>query len=531
MPEILVKDEFVVSSQDIIKKARDNYNKIKDSEDRKVLSITIDATHAGYFNRNNYYYDPHGMADSVSSWIQPYPKPVLRHHQDTTDAIGRVTDAAYIPIIKAETNDPHGSPEGKIRLRAEIVDPEAINNILSGVYYTVSVGGSLKKPATCSICGKEVEASPFGFNMSCEHEVGKIYDGKYCGYVIDGVEYKEISFVNMPADYSAEHVAKVVSMEFEHTPSNLDIASVPAGDSDSGVKVKDNIAKSNADVKDVKTEVKDMDYEKMVEEELEKLESCASCEEDGVDSLWLEEEKSDISSLDDEFSEEVEEIFDKAVPRKGSSARKKMAASVFCGPDRTFPIPDCKHAAVAIAMLHWPRIIEKYSASARAKIEACVRRKAKKLGCPMAKKDSLSAFISLIKEEYTKRINELKSQIDESKNENESANDKIKELTAQVRRSYAEKVVDLSIMLKRPSVLHIISESDIDKRKDLYDEYVESLLKRTTDSLRDTISDLSSEAAIFSVQKKVEDPVSKVNNNTNVKESRKDRVLRMLFKK
>ena len=529
MPEILIRDEFILSSQDIIDNVRKDYSSIKDSEENRVLSITVDATHAGYFNKNNYYYEPKGMANSVSSWIIPYSKPVLRHHQDSTDPIGRVTDAAYIPVMKASTDDPHGSPEGKIRLRAEISDPDAIEKILSGVYYTVSVGGSLKSAPKCSICGEPVEMSPLGFSMKCEHEPGKIYDGKYCGYVIDGVEYKEISFVNMPADYSQEHVAKVVNMEFGNSSDPIRIDTESTEDEDNNIKVEDEVKAKN-EVK-TKMEVKDMDFEKLIEQELEKLESCESCDEDGVDSLWSEEEKSEVSSLDDEFVEEVEEIFDKTVPRKGSSARKKMAESVFCGPDRTFPIPDCKHAAVAIAMLHWPRIVKKYSASTRARIEACVRRKAKKLGCPMSKKDSLSSFIALIKQEFVKQNNELASKLDESKNENKAANDKINELTAQLRRGYAEKIVDLSIMLKRPSVKHIIEEHDSDKRKDLYDEYVETLLKRTSDSLQDTISDLRADVSIFSVQDKVNDPVGKTDNTTLHVESRKEKILRKLFGK
>ena len=62
--------------------------------------------------------------------------------------------------------------------------------------------------------------------------------------------------------------------------------------------------------------------------------------------------------------------------------RKGLKKGTFCGPGRSFPVPDCKHVAVANAYLGR----SKFSKSAKKKIAACINRKAKQLGCGGDKK-------------------------------------------------------------------------------------------------------------------------------------------------
>jgi len=62
--------------------------------------------------------------------------------------------------------------------------------------------------------------------------------------------------------------------------------------------------------------------------------------------------------------------------------RKKMKKATFCGPDRSFPVPDCKHVGAAKAFLGR----SKFSAATKKKIAACINRKAKALGCTPGKK-------------------------------------------------------------------------------------------------------------------------------------------------
>jgi hypothetical protein len=78
--------------------------------------------------------------------------------------------------------------------------------------------------------------------------------------------------------------------------------------------------------------------------------------------------------------------------------RKKLKSSTFCGPDRSFPVPDCKHVAAAKTYLGR----SKFSASTKKKIAACINRKAKQLGCNTenkAKASEMPRFIELSYEE------------------------------------------------------------------------------------------------------------------------------------
>jgi len=78
--------------------------------------------------------------------------------------------------------------------------------------------------------------------------------------------------------------------------------------------------------------------------------------------------------------------------------RKKLKSSTFCGPGRSFPVPDCKHVAAAKTYLGR----SKFSASTKKKIAACINRKAKQLGCNTenkAKASKMPRFIELSYEE------------------------------------------------------------------------------------------------------------------------------------
>jgi len=61
--------------------------------------------------------------------------------------------------------------------------------------------------------------------------------------------------------------------------------------------------------------------------------------------------------------------------------RKKLKKSTFCGPGRSFPVPDCQHVATAKAFLNR----SKFSKSTKQKIAACINRKGKSLGCGKGK--------------------------------------------------------------------------------------------------------------------------------------------------
>ena len=99
----------------------------------------------------------------------------------------------------------------------------------------------------------------------------------------------------------------------------------------------------------------------------------------------------------DELIEKANKAMGKALTTKD---RKKLKKSVFCGPGRSFPISDCKHVATAKAYLGR----SKFSDSTKAKIAACINRKAKALKCGGDKKakaseEALPRFVELSYEE------------------------------------------------------------------------------------------------------------------------------------
>ena len=69
------------------------------------------------------------------------------------------------------------------------------------------------------------------------------------------------------------------------------------------------------------------------------------------------------------------------------AARKKLKGSTFCGPNRSFPVPDCDHVTAAKRLLGRAKVGQ----ATKDKIHACVDRKAKSLGCGGEKKDAAPA--------------------------------------------------------------------------------------------------------------------------------------------
>lgn len=81
----------------------------------------------------------------------------------------------------------------------------------------------------------------------------------------------------------------------------------------------------------------------------------------------------------------VEEKIEKA-KKLTTKDRKKLRKSTFCGPNRSFPTPDCQHVTAAKVYLNR----SKFSKATKQKIAACINRRAKALGCGGNKKATAS---------------------------------------------------------------------------------------------------------------------------------------------
>lgn len=72
---------------------------------------------------------------------------------------------------------------------------------------------------------------------------------------------------------------------------------------------------------------------------------------------------------------------DEVAKKLTTKDRKKLKEATFCGPNRSFPVPDCKHVGTAKAYLNR----SKFSKATKQRIAACINRKAKQLGCTPGK--------------------------------------------------------------------------------------------------------------------------------------------------
>lgn len=394
---------------------------------RPGLIIKVAATHAGLITRNNSFYMPDKVRAGVASWTEHYPKPIQIHHNDSPndshDPIGRVISARYVDTINpvAEVfknsvlrdsfdkdigradkqfwdtfnsdrtsfiqklkmmrmmdsvlNDPSYEGTGYIELTANIVDPAAIQKILDGRYITGSVGAVSDK-AVCSICDTNwVEEE------HCGHRPGRIYDGKKCVVVAGNLQYDEWSFVNQPADRHSGVLAIENSTQ-DSTEGVIRFFPVfRSNDSkEDSTNMKDETA--TAQIKDSVTEP--TTTETPVETQPEAPAAVVEDSTTPTDELTVLVDKVLAgTTLTDEESDKLYELqleeMDKGViedAKLSSEKRKKLASSTFCGPQRSFPVPDCAHVTAA------RRLIGKYKGPGnKDEILACVARKAKAFGC------------------------------------------------------------------------------------------------------------------------------------------------------
>lgn len=415
----------------------------------KVLRADIVATHSGRLTRNHGFYLPQKMREGVNSLLENYGKPILTHHNSHNDPVGRVVAAKYIdtsmnfardsavdavikdlckpdlPFVQSLNlidklsesdllRDPAYPGLGHILITAEVTNSDAIQKILDKRYLTVSIGAATDR-AICSVCKQDwVEEGP------CEHKPGKIYDD-VLAYIIAGkLLYDEVSFVNVPADTLArvvlvhngtmqdstilvEESQQIcnVNANFYFTDSNTGGTSMSKVQ-DAWGKVSELVALEDSKKEDKLKALKDFleeykeDEDACVKEAKDKLAELEAVEppvepvkpanaddpaqaQDGTGDEPTEADKhyEDMIAFGYELSL-FDEDFEDA--KLSAEQRKKLAKATFCKKGRKYPVNDCGHAKSAMAYA------KKHNEASS--VVACIRRKAKALGCPFnGKKD------------------------------------------------------------------------------------------------------------------------------------------------
>ena len=103
------------------------------------------------------------------------------------------------------------------------------------------------------------------------------------------------------------------------------------------------------------------------------------------------------------------ELGDKALT---AEQRKELPDSAFCGPERSFPVNDCAHVTAARRLIGRAKL----SDSQKAKVLACVDRKAKSMSCDKSAEDKLDDLAARLEAEI-KNLKERLSNLSDSKEE------------------------------------------------------------------------------------------------------------------
>ena len=281
-------------------------DKLIDSEGK---SVWIVATHSDV-EINNRIYTTLAMRNGVDSFVKPYKKPVLLNHDDYRDAIGRVQEAYYFyredweaaeKLIGASVKFPENAT-GAVVLKADIRDDDAVAKIEDERYFSVSIGFTTEV-ARCSICDKNWAEGP------CKHVPGRKYGDEKCVLILEHMDFREVSFVNEPADKYARVVVPEETAESDtFYNSNASVESCSIEDNTPTITEEDNMSEEK--LKDLESKV-------------EKLEKIAKSEilrsmSDKLKAIDLET-KDDYGSMDIDtlsaFRDMVSEIVDAAVAK------------------------------------------------------------------------------------------------------------------------------------------------------------------------------------------------------------------------
>lgn len=406
--------------------SNESYQRFKDNNGSK-LDVVARLSFAGYKTRNKMVYLPTEFDRTISHWTKPYNKPVQKHHEDHADPIGRIISVKYVDTSKDWLSNPavktlissHSTLEEKLDAieglwaiqktndefmglghflaHLEITDSDAAQKFIDGRFKTLSAGYMPEK-VYCPICHKDVMqrnsfAAFFGEEPDedeCTHQPGQVdkETGKTCFWVPTGQRWDEVSVVNQPAS----EYCQTVSIGTSQLDSKLDKSNTDSSEKtdlvilysvkDSYYSMADDRAFSLKDMTNMlgfsKGGEKEGNTVIDVEEGAVKLaDSIPQTEEELCDYVYL-------AGILEEMG-----MGDKVLTAK---ARKKLGAKTFCGPDRSFPVPDCAHVTAA------RRLIGRYKGpGSKSAILACVNKKAKSLGCDK-KDEEMSKLLESMKD-------------------------------------------------------------------------------------------------------------------------------------
>lgn len=291
-----------VGHQFISVNGSDNYKNLKEGYVETYMAddsimVDIEAIHSR-ITRNNTYYSPNCLKESVPYWTNPYKVPVIMHHNEKDgQIIGRVHSVEY-----TEVNTRGNTPA--LIFTANVGDDEGKKGIKNGTLSTVSIG-VIAHDLRCSICGTNLAEEGL-----CEHEKGEYYDiegqQQLCYWIIEKMEPKEVSYVIVPSDAYAHNLRVYDAVKKKKS------------------EVKESMEMTNPfaellEATKIKNKVEETKEGKQIDEEVAKESDVNNTEDEAAKDEVLENEKSEgqieepkadenkEESSKEETTEEVEE--------------------------------------------------------------------------------------------------------------------------------------------------------------------------------------------------------------------------------
>ena len=387
----LIREQMILSLSDM-RSVRREYSRIVQEEagsTSPALRVRMRAITANKVTRNKTFYpveelEGDGVSKGYITALKPYPIPIMLDHRTTGNSlvssdmpipVGRVVDARVV-------RKGRGRKEGYLEVDALLFDRRVMEMVMDGRFLTVSIG-QIPHRVECSVCGEAVQ----GVECPHGHMRGNTYEWhgelKQCYHIMRGIELIEISFVNVPSDSDAMVISKTMDS------GTLTTGGFEMAELDSLVDGVVHEAHTDAITEHSHDSAS---YTEAADEEELREESTAGSSQESV-----EESDAGVGFADGDDDEEVspEELYciDGELPfpeaKLTAAQRKKLPDSAFCGPDRSFPAHDRAHVLAGLRLLGRAKL----SPAQKARVRACLLRKARALGMKTGQDDDRESMV------------------------------------------------------------------------------------------------------------------------------------------
>lgn len=217
---VINKDSFMLYEQYNITIPESTLIKLEDGvRNNKEMLLTIAASHYGFRNGNWTVYRHDTVKHDINTYVAPKPKPIIQQHRPkesevfghviaadykltsfydefskhhkleklTTDEYIELMDDIILPYQKA---NPNFDGLAYLELVGKLTHQAGIKKVLDKEFLTVSIGAMPNK-LICSVCGADQT------KKMCKH-YGRKDNNTFM--LAESLDYKELSFVNKPAD-------------------------------------------------------------------------------------------------------------------------------------------------------------------------------------------------------------------------------------------------------------------------------------------------------------------------------------------